>query len=142
MNANRIRYAIGIDPGVKTGVAVWDRHFKRFELLKTMGILEAVELLRKYSQDTQNPIFVRIEDPNQRKWFGANSEAKKQGAGSVKRDYKIFKDFMDSNHIAYHAVNPKDIKTKTDEALFRAITGYIGSTSSHARDAGMMVYRF
>lgn len=138
----KFRYVIGIDPGVKTGVAVWDRLYRRFELLKTLTIIDAIELLRQYNSNPENPIFVRIEDPNKRKWFGDNPEARRQGAGSVKRDFKIFKDFMEKNDIPYDAVNPKNIPTKTDAGLFRAITGYIGSTSSHARDAGMMVYRF
>lgn len=138
----RFRYAIGIDPGIRTGVAIWDRDKKDFELLSTMGIIEAIRVLEKYISDPENPVFVRIEDPNQRKWYGENSEAKKQGAGSVKRDFKIFKDFLEKNKVPYHAVNPKYLRTKVDKVVFRKITGYAGSTSNHSRDAGLMVYRF
>ena len=50
----KFRYVIGIDPGVKTGVAVWDRLYRRFELLKTLTIIDAIELLRQYNSIPEN----------------------------------------------------------------------------------------
>lgn len=135
------KYVIGIDPGTKTGFAVWNREEKRFLEISTLDILEAIERI-SFFHVNEASIFVRIEDPHQRKWFGNNSDAKKQGAGSVKRDFKIFRDYFERIGIPYHAYNPKDVRTKVDAKTFKKITGHQGRTSNHARDAAMSVYGF
>lgn len=139
----KFRFVIGIDPGTKTGFALWDRQLKKFKEIKTLGILEVAAKIMTYAADQQeNPIFVRIEDPHLRKWFGPNSNARKQGAGSIKRDFKILKALLEKEKIPYQAVNPKDIQTKVSADYFGKLTGYTKRTSEHARDAAMMVYRF
>lgn len=139
----KIRFAIGIDPGTKTGVAVWDRESREFKEVRTLEILEAVELLKSYwAGNEESPVFVRIEDPNQRKWFGNSGREKLQGAGSVKRDFKIFKTLLEKEKIPYQACSPKDLRTKVKAELFQKITGYQGKTSEHARDAALMVFQF
>ena len=47
---------IGIDPGTKTGLAVWNCTKNRFDLLKTCTIIEAMEIVSKLSDitDTSN----------------------------------------------------------------------------------------
>ncbi len=137
----RYRYIIGIDPGTNTGVAIWDRTDKKFLKIATMDILGAVDTIKKSKEDWED-IFVRIEDPHQRKWFGPRSRAKMQGAGSVKRDFKIIRDFLTRNGIPFHAYHPKDVRTKVDAKTFQDLTGYTGRTSSHARDAAMAVFGF
>lgn len=141
--SKRFRFIIGIDPGSKTGVAVWDRESREFKEVRTLDILEAVELLKSYwAGNEESPVFVRIEDPNQRKWFGNSGREKLQGAGSVKRDFKIFKTLLEKEKIPFQACNPKDLRTKVKAELFNKITGYQGKTSEHARDAALMVYQF
>lgn len=135
----KIKYAIGIDPGTNTGFAVWDRHEKRFVAIQTMDIISAIEELKTYLSES---IFVRIEDPHQRKWYGHNSQKKIQGAGSVKRDFKIIKNFLEKNNIPYHAYNPKDVRTKLRSDVFEKITGWKKRTSNHSRDAAMSVFGF
>lgn len=139
----KFRLVIGIDPGTHTGFAVWDREARQFREIKTLGILEAVEALKGYqAQQESAPLFVRIEDPNQRKWFGKSGREKLQGAGSVKRDFKILKTYLEREKIPFQACAPKDLKTKVKADLFQKITGYQGRTSEHARDAALMVYQF
>lgn len=41
-------YAIGIDTGTNTGVAIWDCRAKKFALVQTMAIHEAVFLVQSY----------------------------------------------------------------------------------------------
>ena len=143
MTNKRFRFIIGIDPGKNTGVAVWDRENREFKEVKTLDILEAVELLKTYwAGNEESPVFVRIEDPTQRKWFGNSGREKLQGAGSVKRDFKILKTLLEKEKIPFQACNPKDLRTKVKAELFRQITGYQGKTSEHARDAALMVYQF
>lgn len=135
------RYIIGIDPGTKTGLAIWDRASNQFIKVATMDIIDAIETIRQAKEAWGN-IFVRIEDPHQRKWFGPNARAKMQGAGSVKRDFKIIRDYLDRNQIPFHAYNPKDVRTKMDAKSFSNITGWKGRTSNHARDAALAVFGF
>lgn len=136
------RYILGLDPGVKTGLAIWDRVEKKFHTLVTVDILEAVELLKRSKEAWPDELFVRIEDPNQRKWFGKTGREVLQGAGSVKRDFKIIRDYLEKNGIPYHAFAPKDSRTKLDVKQFGKITGCTVRTSQHARDAAMSVYGF
>lgn len=134
-------YIIGIDPGTKTGIAIWKRDEKRFIEISTLDILEAIERI-SFLHCCGAKIFVRIEDPNQRKWFGNTGRERLQGSGSVKRDFKIIRDFLNRNNIPFHAYNPKDVRTKTDARTFQKITGYTGRTSVHGRDAAMSVFGF
>lgn len=126
---------IGIDPGVNTGVAVWDSNSKKFLSIETMPILEAISKVNVYRDAV-----VIIEDARQRKWFGNSGKERLQGAGSIKRDCQIWQEFLESNEITHYWVAPKNNKTKLDAMQFKQITGYVGRTNVHGRDAAMLVY--
>ncbi|MFA5229250.1 MAG: hypothetical protein WC446_05825 [Candidatus Paceibacterota bacterium] len=128
---------IGIDPGTKTGVAVWSPK-GRFLEITTTTIDKAMQIVEHYAK--QDKVFVRFEDARLRKWFGGNSYAKRQGAGSVKRDCSIWEGFLKRLNVEFEAVAPKDCITKMKADYFKAITGYCGRTSEHARDAAILVY--
>lgn len=132
------RILIGIDPGVNTGFAVWSRKDETLINVETYSILDAqAEVLRwKY---TNIGICLIIEDARKRKWFGPNAEAKRQGAGSVKRDCKLWEDFCNREGIPFRLVHPKRGATKVKTVEFQALTGWRGRTSVHARDAAMLV---
>lgn len=83
---------------------------------------------------------VLFEDARQRKWFGADSNAKMQGAGSVKRDASIWEEFCTDYQIAFRALPPAKGGTKLNPDYFKALTGWRGKTSEHARDAAMIVF--
>lgn len=129
-------YIIGIDPGTKTGIAIWDKQKKAFALIKTCSIVEAMAILAQ----SNHILKVRIEDARQRKWFGKATNARLQGVGSVKRDCAIWQEFCEYYGLEYELVHPKNINTKMTSPMFKKITGYEGQTSNHARDAAMMVY--
>ena len=126
---------IGIDPGVNTGVAIWDSNSKKFLSIETMPILEAISKVNVYRDAV-----VIIEDARQRKWFGNSGKERLQGAGSIKRDCQIWQEFLESNEITHYWVAPKNNKTKLDAMQFKQITGYVGRTNVHGRDAAMLVY--
>lgn len=132
-------YAIGIDTGVNTGFAVWDCQKKQFHTIKTLQIHEAMEIVSQMHALQQVKI-VRVEDARQRKWFGADANNKKQGAGSVKRDAKIWEDFLKDKKIPFEMVAPKNNKTKMKAPQFKSLTKYSGLTSDHSRDAAMLVW--
>lgn len=139
----RYDIAIGIDTGVKTGVAVWNKKKQEFELLKTMKLYEAMMLVDKYHSEGYNMIVV-VEDARKATKYrrSAKDMVTQQGAGSVKRDAKAWEEFLKGKDIPYRMVRPNNKATKLDKETFFKYTGYKGSTSSHARDAAMMVYKY
>lgn len=129
---------IGIDPGTKTGFAVWEVTNKQFMQIETTCIHNALFSVHSYSQKFN--IKVIIEDARLRKWFGTNSENKQQGAGSVKRDCSIWEDFLTDYSIAFEMVHPMKGSTKWTAELFSKTTGYTKKTTSHSRDAALLIF--
>lgn len=138
---NKYRYIIGIDTGVNTGVAVWDRSLKKFEIIKTVPIHKAMELVTVFSAKEEK-CFIRVEDARKRTWFGKSGREQLQGAGSVKRDAKVWEDFLSDLSTDFEMVAPKNNKTKLDAKKFSMITGWKESTNEHGRDAGMLCFGF
>lgn len=133
------RFVAGIDCGVHTGIAVWDRHYRALVYVETVNIIRAMEIVLNNAR--KHSIELKIEDPNKRKWYGKNAGTHAlQGVGSIKRDFKIWCEFAEYYKIPYTSVNPKDIKTKLKALPFKNITGWKGKTNQHNRDAGMMVF--
>lgn len=135
---------IGIDPGTNTGIAVWRTDKQCLCSVETMGITEAMDKVRLINHEHRGElsILVRIENPNLRKWFGKSGREVLQGAGSIKRDFAIWVEFFGRNGIPYEEVAPRNIKTKVSAEYFKKLTGWEGRTSSHARDAAMMVFKY
>ncbi len=131
---------IGIDCGVKTGFAVWNSSSQSFEEISTLKIHQAIDSVLEYHRIYGKDLFVRFEDARKRKWFGSTGREKLQGAGSVKRDSKIWDDFLKDNKINYEAVAPAENTTKLSAEQFQNITKYTRTTSVHSRDAAMLVF--
>lgn len=131
-------HVIGIDPGTNTGLAIWSRVKKEYSLIKTCSIVEAQDIILK-CYDCHHT-FIRIEDARQRTWFGSVGREVLQGVGSVKRDCNIWEEFCRYYGYEFELVHPKRSKTKMSVKQFKALTGYKGSTSEHARDAAMLVF--
>lgn len=134
----KYRYIIGIDPGVKTGIAVWNREEKSMKSITSSSIIIAMDFVKNWC--SAYAAIVRIEDARKRKWFGKTSREVLQGAGSIKRDCQIWEEFLEANNIPYELVAPKNNKTKLDAKLFANYTGFKERTNEHARDAAMLVY--
>lgn len=131
---------IGIDPGTHTGVAVWDCRERRFRSLETLWIHDALFYVKRLSEEYRGQIQVVFEDARQRKWYGkGNTNAKLQGAGSVKRDCSIWEDFCKDYGIPFRAIPPVKGATKITPEYFKLISHYQGRTSEHSRDAAMLV---
>lgn len=134
----RYIYFIGIDTGVNTGVAIWEVKAKSFVQITSLPIHKAFDLVRIFN-DLDN-CFIRVEDARKRKWFGRRSKEKQQGAGSIKRDAKIWEDFLKDLKVDYEMVAPKNNRTKLNQATFKSITKWGEKTNEHERDAGMLVF--
>lgn len=129
---------IGIDPGTHTGVAVWDSKEGKFLSLETLPIHRA--MVEVMNLRIGREILVVFEDARQRKWYGkGNTNAKLQGAGSVKRDCSIWEDFCKDYGIPFRAIPPVKGATKITPEYFKLISHYQGRTSEHSRDAAMLV---
>lgn len=132
---------IGIDPGTKTGIAIMLDG--KYEIIKTCTILEAIQTIGRFClHDCE----IHIENPNLRNTFkdGKEMTAKAQGAGSVKRDYAIWKEFCSMYpRVKMVPVHPKTVgSTFNNEKIFKAATGWQKQTSIHARDAAKMIFKF
>jgi hypothetical protein len=129
-------YYIGIDPGTNTGLAIWNKKDKRFIRVETTSIHKAlfsVHAIMLFYKDIE----VVIEDA--RHIGGAGIKA--QGAGSIKRDCSIWEDFCVDYKIPHRFVRPsKRSMTKLSKEEFKRITGWGFQTSTHARDACLLVY--
>ena len=128
---------IGIDPGVNTGVAVWDG--EKLTYCKSHNIVEAAQLVKEYA-DNYN-IKVYFEDARQRHWFGSSGREKLMGAGSVRRDSQIWETICQVLNIPYQMVAPKDNTTKLSANMFKIYTGWKGTSNEHGRDAAMLVFK-
>ena len=131
---------IGIDPGVATGYAEWDRQAGGFLAIKSMPIHLA--MLRVQEHMTAGRIEgVAWEDARLRTWFGTKGAEALQGAGSIKRDCTIWSDYLAHLKCPRRAVKPQAGATKWDADTFRRVTGWPGRTNEHGRDAALLVWR-
>lgn len=142
---NLIQIKIGIDPGVYTGLAIYNRKVKRLDMVATMGIVKSMELVLKWHQLNPSQVHVYMEDARQRKWFGDKKKGgdingKEQGAGSIKRDCGIWQEFLELHGIPHTIRPPGKGMTKIREDVFKRITGWDKRTSTHSRDAAMLVF--
>lgn len=139
-NKERPEFAIGIDSGVNTGIAIWNCSTGQFVDIKTTMIHRAMETVRQYA--VSHKIRVIVEDAR-KATYGRNTETdyhKAQGAGSVKRDGKIWEDFLTDLKVPFEMKRPVKSKTKLSKESFQIITKYKGITSNHSRDAALLVY--
>lgn len=140
-NQKTFNFIIGIDPGVNTGIAVWDYNKKKLIEVATIPIHMAMELVIGYNTGNCTAL-VRFEDARQRKWFGNAGREQLQGAGSIKRDCGIWEDFLKHHKIPFEAVAPKNNKTKLSQVVFKKMTGWETRTNEHGRDAAMLVVNY
>lgn len=132
---------IGIDTGVHTGFAVWHSDTKYLAEVGNMTITQAMARVKMISDiHGKDSVRLFIEDARQRKWFGSAGREKLQGAGSVKRDSRIWEDWCREQGLQCRMIAPKNNRTKLTAAQFKLITKWQRTTSEHARDAALLVF--
>lgn len=143
--AMRPSLIVGIDPGVTTGVAVWDRTARVLTTVGSMTICAAMEFVKSLHKGVG--VEVWFEDAKQRKWLGDADERQRrsgagirEGVGSVKRDCSIWREFCDLHKIPYKAVKPASGATKWTAEQFALRTKWQGRTNNHGRDAACIVW--
>ena len=136
---------IGIDPGMHTGLAVWDTTSRQFLDIRCSGIVSAMDYLEELRRERGIGLVV-FEDARQRTWIPrerdiAEMKGRAMGAGSVKRDCSIWQEWCERRHLRWIAVKPQIGMTKLTDEYFRRITGYERRTNNHGRDAAMLVFQ-
>jgi len=134
-------FIIAIDPGVNTGYALYCQNLGKLLTVKSLMIHEALDLVKFVNDEYKNLKLVRVEDARLRKFVTGGRE-KLQGVGSVKRDCKIWEDFLSHNEIPFEMIAPKNLKTKVNAKTFKMITGWDKPTNEHSRDAGMNCFGY
>lgn len=143
------RRIIGIDPGVNTGLAIYNPENKKFEL-HTKSFWLAFHIIKElYEHNTDYELVIYIEDSTQnRPVFEERITGKNIGTalkiaqyvGSNKRDCQLWFEFCEYANIEYYRIRPSGKSgTKIPKKNFEKITGYTGRSSQHSRDAAMMV---
>ena len=135
---------VGIDPGVHTGLAVWDTSSRQLLDVRCSGIVEAMRYLHQLKDEKGIGLIV-FEDARQRKWIPREKDlsqfrGRAMGAGSVKRDCSIWEEFCKVYLIDFVKTPPRQGMTKFTDAYFRGITGYDRRTNEHGRDDAMLVF--
>lgn len=140
MNEHKtFRYYIGIDPGVNTGIAVWERPNKKFIYISSGKILDVMDMVEKAIISRNS--FIKCEDPRK---AGAGRQKKDyniaQGAGSIKRDAQIWEDFLKKHNADFVMLKPAAAFTKWKADKFQQLTKWTHQTNEHGRDAAMLVF--
>lgn len=128
---------IGIDPGTQTGLSAYDPDKQELIFVKSGSLIEMYHELMEWEEVVGR---IRIEDARKRKWFGNRSKFKQQGAGSIKRDCKIWEEICQFHELPYEMVHPVRGGTKMNAEVFEKITGWEGQTNEHKRDSAMLVF--
>lgn len=135
---------VGIDPGVNTGVAVYDTATRQLLNVTSCGIVEAMAYLEALNE-TRPIHMVSFEDARQRRWIPRERDFRQvkgraMGAGSVRRDCSVWEEWCRFHNIEANPIPPRNNMTKLSDAQFRGITGYDRRTNEHGRDAAMLVF--
>ena len=139
-----MRLFCGIDPGVNTGVAVWDSERMCFLVVATVTIVEAMKIVKDYTD--KGDVTIVTEDARKRKWLPREKsysefKGRAMGAGSVMRDSKIWQEFAEFYKIPIELRPPRPGMTKWNADYWAKVTGWKGRTSEHARDAALLVFQ-
>lgn len=135
---------VGIDPGMNTGLAVWDTSHRQFLDIRCSGIVDAMRYLAELQQTRQIGLVV-FEDARKRKWIPREKNlsefrGRAMGAGSVKRDCSIWEEWCNTFAIPFVSPPPRQGMTKWTDESFRGVTGYDRRTNQHGRDAALLVF--
>lgn len=136
---------VGIDPGVKTGLATYLTGERRLSSVRTLGIVQAMDEVRRMHAAGMVAMLVFEDARLRRGGFGRADEAEersgagiREGIGSVKRDSSIWAEFAEHHGIPSQPIEPAKVATKLDADEFKAATGWSERTSQHGRDAAMV----
>ncbi len=134
--APNVDFLIGVDTGIHTGFAVLNRLTRKFIYINTLTIHQAMSKICLMKANGFK-IHVFVEDARLLKY---TKEGREEGVGSVKRDARVWEDFLQELKVDFTLTYPDKNFTKMKERMFQHMTGWRAPTSDHARDAAMIVF--
>lgn len=141
----RKRYAIGIDPGKKTGVAWYDREKRKIATYETSDFWSVYHRFADETAWSQNVEFVievrqgHVIDgrkDGEASAFGRDKFA--ANVGGNRREAELLADGLESCGYDVRRVNPT--RTKWTAKDLKQRTGIAERTNEHVRDAIALVY--
>lgn len=147
LRAARPRYAIGIDPGVNTGLAVWDRTEKKLIECRTVDFWSAYWHLINTYQIFDTDMYVELSKGMGMYWRNRQEAAgspvvlqsKAKMMGSVIRESELL--IKGLRHVGYNVVECKPTREKKwDQQYFKRLTGWEKQANEHARDAARLCW--
>jgi len=133
---------IGIDPGVRTGFAIYYPHNKQATTVEELEIWEVFARLNAYAFRTDVLVILEDARKNYRPKFETDkgSEARKMGAGWIRTLSGVIERSLQAYKI--HYITKRKGITKISAGVFKQLTGIETTAGQHnARDAGMMVWQ-
>lgn len=148
------RYLIGIDPGVHTGLALYDREIMNFIAIKSDTAV-AMEQMVLQLRDRLGHTSIRLLIEDSRGNYVRQKDRddnRMRGVGSVWRDMQRWDEFCDhfdihhtmqplTVHNPFRLVKEGGVKRKFRHEEFVAITGWPKRTNEHERCAAGLVWR-
>lgn len=134
---NSIDTVIGIDPGKKTGFAVYDKKLKKMAVVKTLDFWSAYEACKAYPHESTK-VVVEVSDTKAQFNKGKSSHTWSVNIGMVYRESHLIAEGLRRLGYLVKEVHPRG---KVDKDKFKRLTGYDGRTNEHSRDAGMMAFK-
>ena len=138
----QIKTIIGVDPGVKTGIAIYTNG----TLVELMTI-KPTEFSRVLLDE--KPGLVVFEDSREQKavWTaprvrGSAKLAVARKVGMVDGFCYLIEAYLDEFGIRFEKVSPLNKGSKLKAKAFKLTTGHTGMTNEHERDAAMVARRF
>lgn len=126
-------YAVGIDPGKQTGLAIYDRSEQRIIVAETTDFWRVYNRFYASSPDMYD---VFIEMPNTKhNWHKSNDNTTSVNVGMAYRESELLAEGLERLGFNVRRVSPKQKGRKLNAEQIRKITGYEGRTSQHVRDA-------
>jgi len=153
------RFVVGIDPGVKTGIAIWDRESGSLVMVETMDfwgvMLPLVCDIDNLSpgnviRNTNTEFVVEIAHyaPTFRERRGKASnvgtmDRMARNVGGVTREAQLIVSGLRACGYIVTEQKPlgKAKKAADDRAQFERLTGWTKQTSQHARDAARLCFQ-
>lgn len=136
---------IGIDPGVKTGVAIYF-HEESIWVLNTMSFWAIVDLVESYDPHLTG---IAIETPNTKRVLYSRKDGDSEGrgrermaanVGSNRREAALLAERFES--LGYPVIRVTPTRTKWTAADLKRETGITERTNEHERDAVRIVSKY
>jgi hypothetical protein len=140
--AARPIYVIGIDPGVNTGLAVYNVMRGGLDEVTTTDFWEAYEYVTRVYEQVNTLLVIEDASLNaptfRKKGNGSVQDRLCRNVGGVQRESQLL--IAGFERAGYIVIRERPTQAKWDDAAFRAITGWDVKESAHGRDAARLCY--